>query len=73
MIPPLKEEATQAIGSLKEALLTQPTTFENFTLKGDPQRIELPPGPLAVTFCQTPIVYQNGVKSGFQVTIHMTI
>ena len=47
--------------------ISQPTTFEYFSLDGSPQHIELPSGSLAFTFCQTPIIYQTGVKAGIQV------
>jgi len=51
----------------KEEFLTQRTTFEYFNVNGESQRIELPTGSLAFTFCQTPIIYQNREKSGLQV------
>jgi len=51
----------------KEEFITQPTAFEYFNLEGEPQRMELPTGSLAFTFCQTPVIYHIGEKSGMEV------
>ncbi|MFC1936715.1 hypothetical protein ACFLYP_03515 [Chloroflexota bacterium] len=51
----------------EEEFITQPTTFEYFNLEGDSQRMELPKGSLAFTFCQTPVIYHIGEKSGMEI------
>lgn len=51
----------------KEEFITQRTSFEYVNLDGDSQQIELPPGALAFTFCQTQIIYLLGENSSVKV------
>jgi hypothetical protein len=51
----------------KDEFLIQPTIFEFFTLARKVQRVELPPGSLAFTFCQTLIIYHNHEEPGLEI------
>jgi len=51
----------------KEEFISQPTVFNYFNVEGDSQRLELPTGSLAFTFCQTLVIYHTAEKSGMQV------
>ncbi|MFN2144125.1 MAG: hypothetical protein ACK2T7_02175, partial [Anaerolineales bacterium] len=51
----------------EEEFLSQPAAFEYVALDGTPQHIELDPGTLAFTFCQTPVIYHLGGRSGIKV------
>ncbi|MFP4395749.1 MAG: hypothetical protein ACLFTI_10855, partial [Anaerolineales bacterium] len=43
-----------------EEFLSAPSEFEYVDVKGQSQTLSLPAGSLAFTFCQTPIIYQQG-------------
>ncbi|MEM1209025.1 MAG: hypothetical protein AAGI54_07130 [Planctomycetota bacterium] len=43
--------------------LDRPAGFDYLDVDGEPQRIDLPDGSLALTVCQTPIVYRRDAKA----------
>jgi len=46
---------------------TSPSAFRYIDISGARREIELSPGSLAFTFCQVPVVYRKGVRSGIGV------
>ncbi|MDW8309786.1 MAG: hypothetical protein RMK20_10475, partial [Verrucomicrobiales bacterium] len=44
--------------------LREPTEFRWFDLSGNEQRLRLPTGALAFTFCGIPVIYQRGERAG---------
>ena len=46
--------------------LPAPGSFSYFDLQGRQQKIELPAGSLAFTYCQVPVIYRQGKGTGLQ-------
>ncbi len=51
----------------EEEFLPQPTVFEYVAVDGNSQSINLPARSLALTLCQTPVIYQFSDSAGLQV------
>ncbi|MGV1006207.1 MAG: hypothetical protein ACOYEV_15885 [Candidatus Nanopelagicales bacterium] len=49
--------------------LSEATTFQFLDVEGEPQTLELPPGSMAFTFCQVPVIYHR--SDSLQVTAHL--
>jgi hypothetical protein len=47
--------------------LTQATPFPYYDVAGVPRRLHLPPGSLAFTYCQVPIVYRLARETGLEI------
>jgi hypothetical protein len=47
----------------KAEFLSEAADFHYFDLSGRRRRLRLPPGSLAFTYCQVPVVYRLGQKS----------
>lgn len=53
----------------RDEFLAEPSRFSFFTLEGERQTLELTPGSLGFTICQTPVVLHEGGDSGIAITL----
>jgi hypothetical protein len=51
----------------RSEFLVEPGILEYFNLSGASRRLRLPPGSLAFTYCQVPVVYRLGHANGISV------
>jgi hypothetical protein len=53
----------------RDEFLAEPSRFSFFTVEGERQTLELAPGSLGFTICQTPVVLHEGGDGGIAITL----